>query len=101
MSFKSDRLELGFSIVVRALACVCVCVCVCVCACVRACVIHDGGLQTLLRFQLKYLSIDEMVGALCFGCCQAHRGLPVEFLLLRYSVFTAESLPLLYLLFIT
>ena len=44
------------------------------------------GLQTLWRFGLKYLSIDEMVGAWCFGCCQAHRGLPVGFLLLRYSV---------------
>ena len=44
------------------------------------------GLQTLWRFWLKDLSIDEMVGAWCFGCCQAHRGLPVGFLLLRYSV---------------
>ena len=44
------------------------------------------GLQTLWRFQLKDLSIDEMVGAWCFGCCQTHRGLPVGFLLLRYSV---------------
>ena len=32
-------------------------------------------------------------------CCQGHRGLPVGFLLLRYSVlFTVESLSLLYLL---
>ena len=32
-------------------------------------------------------------------CCQAHRGLPVGYLLLRYSVlFTVESLSLLYLL---
>ena len=31
--------------------------------------------------------------------CRAHRGLPVGFLLLRYSVlFTVESLSLLYLL---
>ena len=30
---------------------------------------------------------------LAFGCCQAHRGLPVGFLSLRYSVlFTVESL---------
>ena len=43
-----------------------------------------------------------MVGAWCFGCCQAHQGLPVGFLLLRYSVlFTVESLSLLYLLFIS
>ena len=42
-------------------------------------------LKTLWRFWLKDLSIDEMVGAWCFGYCQAHRGLPVGFLLLRYS----------------
>ena len=60
------------------------------------------GLQTLWWFQLKDLSIDEMVAAWCFVCCQACRGLPVGFLLLRYSVlFTVESLSLLYLLFIS
>ena len=37
----------------------------------------------LWRFRLKGLSIDEMVGAWCFGCCQAHQGLHVGFLLLR------------------
>ena len=59
-------------------------------------------LQTLWRFRLQDLSIDEMVGAWCFGCCQAHLSLPVGFLLLRYSVlFTAESLSLLYLLVIS
>ena len=59
-------------------------------------------LQTLWQFRLKDLSIDEKVGAWCFGCCQAHRGLPVGFLLLRYSVlFTVEPLSLLYLLFIS
>ena len=59
------------------------------------------GLQTLWWFRLKDLNIDEMVGAWYFGCCQAHWGLPVGFLLLRYSVlFTVESLYLLYLLFI-
>ena len=59
------------------------------------------GLQTLWWFRLKDLSIDEMVGAWCFGWCQAHRGLPIGFLLFRYSVmFTVESLYLLYLLFI-
>ena len=31
------------------------------------------GLQTLWRFRLKDSSIDEMVGAWCFGCCQAHQ----------------------------
>ena len=49
-------------------------------------------LQTLWRFRLKDLSIAEMVGALCFGCCQAQRGLPVGFLLHMYPVlFTVES----------
>ena len=58
------------------------------------------GLQTLLRFRLYDLSIDEMVGACCFGCCEAHRGLPVGFLLLWYTVlFTVEALSLLYLIF--
>ena len=43
-----------------------------------------------------------MVVAWCFGCCQAHRGLPVGFFLLRYSVLsTVDSLSLLYLLFIS
>ena len=60
------------------------------------------GLQTLWRFLLKDLSFDEMVGAWCFGCCQAHQVLPVGFLLLRYSFLCAvESLSLLYLLFIS
>ena len=58
--------------------------------------------MTLWRFGLKVLSIDEMVGVWCFGCCQAHGGLPVGFLLLRHSVsFTFESLSLLHLLFIS
>ena len=57
------------------------------------------GLQTLWWFQLRDLSIEEMVGAWCFGCLSALRGLPVGFLLLRYSVlFTVEALSLLYLL---
>ena len=60
------------------------------------------GLQTLWRFRLKDLSIDEMVGAWCFGCYQVHWGLPVGFRLLRYSVlFTVESLSLLSLLLIS
>ena len=43
---------------------------------------------------------DEMVGARCFGCCQAHRDLLVGFLLLWYSVLcNDESLSFLYLLF--
>ena len=62
------------------------------------------GLQTLWQFRLKDLSFfDGTVGAWCFGCCQAHPGLPaVRFLLLRYSALrTVESLSLLYLLFIS
>ena len=51
------------------------------------------GLWTLWRFRLKGLSIDEMVGAWCFGCCRARRGLPFGLLLLRYSVLcTVEPL---------
>ena len=57
------------------------------------------GLQTLWRFRLKDLSVDEMLGAWLLGCCQAHRDLLVGFLLFRYSVFcTVEALSLLYLL---
>ena len=41
-----------------------------------------GRTSDMWRFRHKYLSIDDMVGAWCFGCCQAHRGLPVGFLLL-------------------
>ena len=44
-------------------------------------------LPTLWRFPLKDLSIDEIVGAWYFGCCQALQGLPVGFPLLQYSVF--------------
>ena len=56
------------------------------------------GLQTLRQFLLKNLSIDEMVGAWCFGCCQAHRGLPVGFLLRRYSVVLIFALSPFYIL---
>ena len=60
------------------------------------------GIQTLWWFWLKDIFIDEMVGAWCLSCCQAHWSLPVGFLLLLYSVlFTVESLSLLYLLFIS
>ena len=50
------------------------------------------GHETLCWFRLKDLSIDGMVGAGCFGCCQTHRGLPVGFLLLRFSVFLSPYL---------
>ena len=61
------------------------------------------GLQTLWWFPLKALSVNEMVGAWCFGCLSGPSGFYVLwFLLLRYSVlFTVESLSLLYLLFIS
>ena len=60
------------------------------------------GLQTIRRSRLQDLSINEMVVAWCFGCCQAQLGLPVGFLLLWYSVlFTVESISLLYLLLIS
>ena len=53
-----------------------------------------------LRFWLQDLSIDGR--ALCFDCCQTLWGLPVGFLILRYSVLcTVEYLSLLYLLFIS
>ena len=59
-------------------------------------------LQTLKWIRLKDLSTGEMVGAWCFGCCHAHQGLPVGFLLLWYSVsFTVKSLSLPYLLIIS
>ena len=53
-------------------------------------------------FRLKDASIYEMVGAWCFGCCQAHWSLPVGFILLQYSVLCpVGSLSLLCLLFIS
>ena len=53
-------------------------------------------------YRVKDLSIDEVVGADALAVCRAHRGLPVGFLLLQYSVlFTVESLSLLYLLVIS
>ena len=55
-----------------------------------------GRTSDSMMVPTKYLSIDEMVGAWCFGCSQAHRGLTVGFLLLLYSVlFTVESLSLI------
>ena len=47
-------------------------------------------------FTLSFTKPDAL------AVCRAHRGLPVGFLLLRYSVlFTVESLSLLYLLVIS
>ena len=43
----------------------------------------------------------RLLGPDALAVCRAHRGLPVGFLLLRYTVyFTVESLSLLYLLVI-
>ena len=57
--------------------------------------LYDGSdLQTYLL--MRWWGPDALV------FCRAHRGLPVGFLLLRYSVlFTVESLSLLYLLVIS
>ena len=48
---------------------------------------------------LKTYLLMRWLGPDALAVCQAHRGLPVGFLLLRYSVlFTVESLSLRYLL---
>ena len=58
--------------------------------------------QTLCRFQIKALSVDERVGALCRDFGKVHLGLTVGFLLFWYSVVCAvESLSLFDLLFIS
>ena len=54
----------------------------------------------LLLFQSSGLCVQSPSIIPFPGCCQAHLGLPVVFLLLRYLVlFTVESLSLLDLLF--
>ena len=61
------------------------------------------GLQTLWPFQLKDLSIDEMVGAWGFGCLLGPPGFTcwISFAPVFSVLFTVESLSLLYLLFIS
>ena len=51
----------------------------------------------------RYISLSNIVlTSEEVESCRAHRGLPVGFLMLRYSVlFTVESLSLLYLLVIS
>ena len=57
--------------------------------------IYDGS-------DLKTYLLISWWGPDALAVCGAHRGLPVGFLLLRYSVlFTVESLSLLYLLVIS
>ena len=64
---------------------------------------HAGGSDFRLYdgFDLKTCLLMRWYGPDALAVCGAHRGLPVEFLTLRYSfLFTVESLSLLYLLFI-
>ena len=68
--------------------------------CTPVCLTSDS--LTVPTRRLKKCSMGEIVQARCFGCCQAHWGLPVWFLLPWYSgLFTVESLLLLYLFFIS
>ena len=63
--------------------------------------LHAGGLDFRLYdgSDLKTYLLMRWLGPDALAVCLAHRGLPVGFLLLRYSVsFTVESLSLLYLL---
>ena len=60
------------------------------------------NIRLIARAPFKLVSIltDQSSNFRIFGCCQAHRCLSVESLLLRYSVVcTVESLFLLYLPF--
>ena len=57
--------------------------------------LYDGS-------DLKTYLLMRWLGPEALAVCRAHRGLPVGFLLLWYSVlFTVESLSLHYLLFIS
>ena len=66
--------------------------------------LHAGGSDFRLYdgSDLKTYLLMRWKGPDALPVCQAYRGLPVGFLLLRYSVlFTVESLSLLYLLVIS
>ena len=66
--------------------------------------ISDGGSDFRLYdgSDLKTYLLMRWLGPDALAVCRAHRGLPVGFLLLWYSVlFTVESLSLLYLLVIS
>ena len=65
---------------------------------------HAGGSDFRLYdgSDLKTYLLVRWWGPDALAVCRAHRGLPVRFLLLRYSVlFTVETLSLLYLLVIS
>ena len=65
---------------------------------------HAGGSDFKLYdgSDLKTYLLVRWWGPDALAVCRAHRGLPVGFLLLRYSVlFTVETLSLLYLLVIS
>ena len=62
---------------------------------------HTGGFDLRLNdgSDLNIYLLMRWLGPDALAVCQVHQGLPVAFLLLRYSVlFTIESLSLLYLL---
>ena len=62
----------------------------------------DKELREFMDQRLESLIFKEEQISKAIDHIKAHRGLPVGFLLLRYSVlFTDESLTLLYLLFIS
>ena len=67
-------------------------------------IIESIGPSIILRsiFLSLFVLQECVLMLMTLAVCQAHRGLPVGFLLLRYSVlFTVESLSLLYLLVIS
>ena len=66
--------------------------------------LHAGGSDFRLYdgSDLKTYLLMRWLGPDALSVCWAHQGLPVGFLLLRYSVlFTVKSLSLLYLLVIS
>ena len=67
-------------------------------------VLFAGGSDFRLYdgFDLKTYLLMRWYGPDALAVCRAHRGLPVGYLLLRYSVlFTVESLSLLHLIVIS
>ena len=65
---------------------------------------HAGGSDFRLYYgsDLKTYLLMRWLGPHALAVCRAHKGLPVGFRLLRYSVlFTVETLSLLYFLVIS